>query len=149
MGNAASSGYQSGYEGQGVWQFGNEEGDKIVLNVWDNGDISWCHEKVTPGVDIRKSKCPCTGRVPCAWRSETANKWNVCGSGMMCGFGKVDIMLVTSPSNTLEVRVFDMPNSPYGAGDDVKFTCVMSRHNKLCGIDFFRGIPGLLPIDMN
>ena len=115
MGNAASSGYQSGYEGQGVWQFGNEEGDKIVLNVWDNGDISWCHEKVTPGVDIRKSKCPCTGRVPCAWRSETANKWNVCGSGMMCGFGKVDITLVTSPSNTLEVRVFDMPNSPYGA----------------------------------
>ena len=87
MGNSSTTNYTQGYEGQGVWEFGDDNGEMAILNVWKNGDISWCHIKAATGQDFHHI-CPCTGRVPVEWIKDASNPlvYTVKGSGLRCGF---------------------------------------------------------------
>ena len=141
MGNMSSTGFDHDWDaGMGHWQFGDKDGNMVFMNVWDNGDISFCH-KIVQG-DDHIQKCPNTGRVPCAW-SKDGQFWEVVGSGLICGFGKLDLRLKVGTTGYMQVEIFDMPGSPYSSDAEVKASFMMERNNSNFDMDIFHGMPGL------
>ena len=143
MGNMTSSGAPSNWDGFGKWQLGNDDGDMIMLHIWDNGDLSWAHMIVTKEGDLTL-KCH-IGRVPCTW-TQDGKKYAIEGSGLMCGAGKVDISVQITATQNIEVALYDMPSSPYGerGGDEPHENYIMERTSKKFDISLFEGMPRLM-----